>query len=154
MKLLLALLSIVQVAAQPCSNDASNFRCVRYVSNHDGDTITFDIAGVHPLLGNNIKVRLAGIDTPEVRTKDKCEKAAGKNAKQIVATLLRKAKRIDLEDVRRGKYFRIVANVKVDGQSVTELLLSRGMGYPYDGGKKRKINWCGGKSMLRAIKKK
>ena len=126
---------------------------MQYVGNNDGDTIKFNIARVHPLLGNNINVRLAGIDTPEVRTKDKCEKAAGKIAKQTVATLLRKAKRIDLEDVRRGKYFRIVANVKVDGQSLTELLLSRGMGYPYDGGKKRKINWCGGKAMLRAIKK-
>ena len=56
-------------------------------------------------LAKNIKVRLAGIDTPEVRTKDKCEKVAGKVAKQIVATLLRKAKRIDLEDVRRGQIF-------------------------------------------------
>lgn len=141
---LLSLLAIAQIAAHPCNNDASNFRCVRYVDNHDGDTITFNIAGVHPLLGKNINVRLAGIDTPEVRTKDKCEKAAGKVAKQIVATLLRKAKRIDLENVRRGKYFRIIADVKVDGQSLTKLLLNRGVGYPYDGGKKRKINWCGG----------
>ena len=135
---------ILEIAAQPCNNDASNLRCVQYVDNSDGDTITFNIAGVHPLLGKNINVRLAGIDTPEVRTKDKCEKVVGKIAKQIVATLLRKAKRIDLGNAQRGKYFRIVADVKVDGQSLTKMLLNRGVGYPYDGDKKRKINWCRG----------
>ena len=150
---LLILLAMTQIAAQPCNNDAANFRCVQYVGNHDGDTITFNIAGVHPLLGNNINVRLAGIDTPEVRTRDKCEKAAGKIAKQMVAKLLRRAKRIDLENVQRGKYFRIVADVKVDGQSLTKLLLNRGVGYPYDGGKKKKINWCSNKTMPRANKK-
>lgn len=139
---LLILLATTQIAAQPCGNDANAFRCVQYVGNHDGDTIKFNITGVHPLLGNNINVRLAGIDTPEVRTRDKCEKAAGKVAKHLVAALLGKAKRIDLEDVQRGKYFTIVANIRADGQSLTNLLLARGLGYPYSGGKKRKVNWC------------
>ena len=146
MKLLWSLLALTlvecEVVAKACHNDASSFRCVQYVRNHDGDTITFNISGVHPLLGDNINVRLAGIDTAEVRTKDKCEREAGIAAKRIVASLLRKARRIDLENVRRGKYFRIVAEVKVDGQSLTALLLSRGVGYPYDGGKKSNVNWC------------
>ena len=136
-----------------CVHTSTAFRCVQYVDNYDGDTITFNIPNVHPLLGQRVSIRLVGIDTPEMRTNNVCEKMAGIAAKRKVANLLRQAKRIDLENVQRGKYFRIVADVKIDGQSLTESLLNRGVGYPYDGGKKKKINWCGDKTMLRANKK-
>ena len=132
-------------AQRHCTHDTNNFRCVQYVSNYDGDTITVNIAGVHPLVGNKVNVRVAGIDTPEIRTRKQCEKQIGKAAKQLVANLLSKARRIDLQDVERGKYFRIVANVIVDGRNLKDELLRRGLAYPYDGGKKPKVNWCGGR---------
>ena len=61
-----------------CYHDDHNFRCVRYIKNYDADTITFEIPLVHPLLGKNISIRVNGVDTPEIRTKNKCEKEKGK----------------------------------------------------------------------------
>lgn len=61
----------------------AQFSCVKYLKNYDGDTTTFEIPNVHPLIGQNISVRVRGIDTPEIRTKDKCEKDKGRIAKNL-----------------------------------------------------------------------
>jgi micrococcal nuclease len=59
----------------------------------DGDTIDVDID-----LGFNIsytqRVRLAGIDTPESRTKDKEEKVLGLEVKELLKKTLKDAKNI------------------------------------------------------------
>ena len=89
---------------------------VKYVRNYDGDTITFNIKGVHPLLGQNVSVRLRGVDTPEIRGRCQEERELAKKAKGFVAKVLMRAKRINLRRVARGKYFRIVADVEVDGR--------------------------------------
>ena len=125
-----------------CNHDAKNFRCVKFVSNYDGDTITVDIPKTHPFFGKNAKIRVLGVDTPELRTKDNCEKEAGYKAKRFVEKAVSKATRIDLENVSRGKYFRIVADVMLDGKSLTKMLLKRNLGVPYYGGRKEMVNWC------------
>ena len=131
---------IASIFNSSCKHDTENFRCVKYLKNYDGDTITFDIKEIHPLLGNRINVRVSGVDTPEIKTKNKCEKKKAKQAKRIVASVLGKAKKIDLENVKRGKYFRIVADVNFDGQSLKKYLLKQKLAYQYKDGKK--INWC------------
>lgn len=125
-----------------CRHDKNTFRCVSYIKNYDGDTITFKIPNVHPLFGNNIAIRVSGVDTPELRTKNKCEKKLGYQAKEVVENALRNAKHIELRNVKRGKYFRIVADVIADGKNVSDLLLQRKFAYRYDGGTKQKIDWC------------
>ena len=104
-----------------CIHSAENFKCVKYLDNYDGDTITFDIKEVHPLLGKKISIRVSGVDTPEIKTKNKCEKKKAKQAKRAVASVLSKAKKIDLENVERGKYFRILANVTFDGKIIEQI---------------------------------
>ena len=140
--LLLMLFPVYSFSKDSCLHDDGNFRCVKYVKNYDADTITFNIPNIHPLIGNKINVRVLGVDTPEIRTKDKCEKKKARYAKKKITKILKKAKRIDLENIKRGKYFRIVADVKVDKKSLTEYLLENGFAYAYDGGTKRKIDWC------------
>lgn len=125
-----------------CDHDRTTFRCVTYVKNYDADTITFNIGNIHPLLGDSISIRVAGVDTPEIRTKDPCEKRVANQAKEFVANLLQNAKRIDLTNIKRGKYFRIVADVELDGVQLSPLLLQHRYAYPYDGGTKLKIDWC------------
>ena len=100
-----------------------NFRNVKYIRNYDGDTITVDIPWVHEFLGKAIPIRVRGIDAEEIKTKS--EKS--KQAKQFVQEWLEVAKQIDLINVERGKYFRIVADVIVDGMSLAEELVRLGL---------------------------
>lgn len=125
-----------------CEHTPDTFKCVEYLSNYDGDTITFNIPHTHPLFGTKISVRVRGLDTPELRGRPTCEKDLAKVAKERVQTLLSKAKRIDLTEIGRDKYFRVLANVVVDGQSLSTILLEQNLAYQYDGGTKRKVNWC------------
>ena len=122
---------------------ATDFPNVAYHRCYDGDTCTFTIPGVHPLFGEKISVRIAGIDTPEIRGKCQKEKALAMQARNLVTRMLGQARRIDLLDAQRGKYFRIVARVAADGRDIGASLINRGLAVEYDGGKKVK-DWCAG----------
>ena len=112
-----------------------------YLQNYDGDTIRFDLPGYPPIAGDDIRVRVNGIDTPEI--KGKCEKESydAKQAKEMVTDILKDAERINLKNMQRGKYFRIAADVFVDGESLADMLIEAGMAIRYDGGKKTH-KWC------------
>ena len=116
--------------------------CVKYVRNYDGDTLTVNIPAVHPLFGENISVRVLGIDAPELRSDDPCERQAADKAKQELKSLLVNAESITLRSIGRDKYFRVLATVDVDGEDVSEVLIRRGVAVPYDGGKHPSVNWC------------
>ncbi len=93
-----------------------------------------------PIILQNIAIRVNGIDTPEIRGKCKKEKELAINARDFVRNLLLKAKVIKLTNIARGKYFRIVANVLIDGDSLEKQVLNKKLAYVYDGGKK--LGWC------------
>lgn len=146
MKLLvqLSLFFVIPIFASEstCEHDTKTFRCVKFVKNYDADTVTVEIPNVHPLLGKKISIRVAHIDTPEIKTKDACEKQAGRTAQRLIENLLKNSKRIDLVNVERDKYFRILADVEVDGKSLKDVLLKNQLAYAYEGGAKKKMNWC------------
>ncbi|WP_295899607.1 thermonuclease family protein [uncultured Bdellovibrio sp.] len=125
-----------------CVHDDTTFRCVKVLKNYDGDTLTVNIPDVPALIGKNISVRVYGIDTPEVKTKNRCEKEAGRIARNLVATTLKNAKTVELHNVQRDKYFRILADVMVDGRSLKDILLKNNLAYSYDGGTKQHLDWC------------
>lgn len=127
---------------ESCEHDESSFRCVKYVRNYDADTVTFNIPNIHPLFGRKINIRVQGVDTPEIRTKNKCEKEKARYAKRLVTNLLKRAKRIDLENIQRGKYFRVVADIRIDGKYLSKYLLKNGLAYPYFGRTKKIVDWC------------
>lgn len=133
--------SVVQ-AKPNCQHDAKTFRCVEYVKNYDADTVTFNIKGVHPLLGDKISVRVNGLDAPEIKGKQPCEKDAARAAQRLVQSLLKNAKGINLENIGRDKYFRVLADVMIDGKSLTEILLKNRLANSYYGQTKQKVNWC------------
>ena len=80
-----------------------------YIRNYDGDTITFNLPGLHPIISEKINIRVNGVDTPEMRGKCEKEKFNAQNAQQMVADTLKDAKQVTLKNMRRGKYFRISA---------------------------------------------
>jgi micrococcal nuclease len=53
----------------------------QYVKCYDGDTCRFNIPGLHPIIGENVSIRLNGIDTPEIRGKCQNEKQLAKTGK-------------------------------------------------------------------------
>ena len=112
-----------------------------YVFNYDGDTITFNLPDLHPIIGKKISVRINGIDTPEIKGNCEKEKYKAQQAKEMVAEILKDAEQITLKNMERGKYFRIAADVLVDGEDLGDMLIEAGVAVKYDGGKKSH-KWC------------
>ena len=118
------------------------FSDVQLVRVYDGDTIFVNIPGLHPLIGQDIGIRVRGIDTPEIRGKCQEEKEMALTAKSLAEDTLLGARRIDIIDAERGKYFRILAAVTADGVSLGALLIDAGLAVHYNG-KGPRHNWCG-----------
>jgi endonuclease YncB( thermonuclease family) len=100
---------------------------------YDGDTFKIDLPSQHPLFGDDISVRVLSIDTPELRGTSDEVKALAYKAKNRTQELLSDAKTIELKNPQRGKYFRVVAEVWIDGESLGEKLKSDGLAMEYDG---------------------
>ena len=56
------------------------------------------------------------------------------------AALLKRARQVELRSIERGKYFRLVSTVVVDGQDLAEALIEARYGRTYNGGKR--LGWC------------
>lgn len=128
--------------ANLCQDSATAFNCVNVVDVYDGDTIFIDIPGNHPLFGKRMGVRILGIDTPEIRSKNACEKKKGLEAKSVLSGILTNARRVDVINIRKDKYFRILGDVLADGYRVSDELIRHQLAYPYHGEKKVQRNWC------------
>lgn len=114
----------------------------KLLSVYDGDTFKINIDSYPAIVGKKISIRVRGIDTPEIRTRCKSEKVLGYKAKEIAKNLLVNSEVIELRNVKRGKYFRIVADVYLDDNvSLADELIESGLAVPYDGGTKVK-DWC------------
>lgn len=80
---------------------------------------------------------MRGIDTPESRSKNLKEKAAGLKAKQFTKVFLESGQ-VDLLNCTRDKYFRLLCDVSVDGNDFATAILKAKLARPYNGGKKQK----------------
>ena len=103
------------------------------VEVYDGDTFKIDLPSQHPLFGDDISVRVAGIDTPELKGSSDEVKALAYKAKNRTQELLSDAKTIELKNPQRDKYFRVLAEVWVDGESLGGKLKDEGLAKEYDG---------------------
>ena len=112
----------------------------KVISVYDGDTFRVDIDSLSPIVGKNIPVRLEGVDTPEINGKCQYENDLAILARDFVRDKLFNAKEIKLNEIQRGKYFRVVAKVFIDGVSLEKELLENDLAYRYKGGKKS--SWC------------
>jgi len=109
-------------------------------SIYDGDTFRANIEGFPTIVGEHMSIRISGIDTPELRGKCPQEKTQAKLAKQFTVKHLRSGKEITLKNIKRGKYFRLIADVYVDGINLAEQLIKHNHAIEYHG--KTKKNWC------------
>ena len=105
----------------------------------DGDTVDIVID-----LGFNLskkeRVRLAGIDSPESRTRDTEEKVFGLEAKAYLKTRLEGSKKLIVKTEKDGKYGRMLGwfySHRSEG-SINNEMIEKGYAWEYDGGKKDK----------------
>jgi len=117
----------------------------------DGDTLE---VRVHIWLGQNIstRVRLVGIDAPEIKGKCDRERDLARRARAYLLARLDPAATgaaigagagvVRLREVRYGKYAgRVLARVEtLDGMDLGQELVAAGLARPYDG--RRRSSWC------------
>ena len=106
----------------------------------DGDTLD---ARVTIWLGQTLRVRirLAGVDAPEMTRTCAHERRLAERARKLVAAAAARGG-VQLFDIRRGKYAgRVVARaVGADGDDIGQLLLRHGLAKPY--GKRARCRSC------------
>lgn len=107
----------------------------------DGDTFAGRV-NLDDDIQITVRVRLMGIDTPELSGNCDKEIDMAVRARDRLAELLPIGSVVELRDVKDDKYLgRIDARVyNADGRDVVRVLLDGGFGRPYDGG--RRTSWC------------
>ena len=103
---------------------------------YDGDTcyVTYK--------GKNDKVRLLGLDAPEI-SNPKCEQeyALGIDARNFVNNLISEGVSIKFKtEYNRDFFGRILSYIIVDGENVSKKMVSNGLGVIYD--RSNKKDWC------------
>ena len=130
----------------PSRKSCYNFRVTKINRVVDGDTIdvTIDLGFD---LHKKERVRIAGVDTPEKRTRDKEEKALGLDATAWMKEKLEGAIKGDNELTIRtelkggvGKYGRLLGWLYIGDSnlSLNKQMIEQGYAWEYDGGKKQK----------------
>ena len=97
----------------------------------DGDTVDLDLD-----LGFSItlrqRVRLYGIDAPELRSKDPIEKAKGQESQAFVTQWFERPGAVLVRTAKEEKYGRMLADCYREGSpSLCTELLERGLARPY-----------------------
>ena len=130
----------------PSRKSCYNFRVVSIDKVVDGDTIDVTIDLGFDLYKKE-RVRIAGIDTPEKRTRDLEEKALGIDATNWMKGTLEDTINGDNELIIRtelkggvGKYGRLLGWLYVGDEelSLNEQMIDEGYAWAYDGGSKNK----------------
>jgi micrococcal nuclease len=135
--LFLLFLSQFSFAKQPVYGDV---RVDKVTTIYDGDTFYVTVKKWPEIIGKNVAVRVKDVDTPELKGACYAEILKAREAKKFTVTLIRSAKKVELRNMSRDKYFRIAADVYLDNQNLADALIKQGLGVPYSGGKR--ISWC------------
>ena len=140
-RLAVTLLASLLFAFPASADDYGSAAIERVTSIYDGDTFRADIRGWPAVIGERIPIRILGIDTPEIRGASDCEERLARAAKQFTVAKLRGAGEIRLEHIERGSFFRLLAEVWIDGESLGQALIEAGHARPYVEGRTGK-GWC------------
>ena len=136
------LLFIMQQQGKPLTKtgaveNGDLLRDVSVASVYDGDTFKINLNCSFAVYCEKVPVRVRGVDCPEIKAKTAREKSLAQEAKAFTKKFLSQ-KPITLTDCGRDKYFRLLCGVtNAGGKDLAEELIRRGLGYAYDGGKKK-----------------
>lgn len=107
------------------------YKC-KVLSIYDADTMTVEV-DLGFFIKHRIKIRLSGIDTPEIRTRNLEEKALAIEARDYVRDLLLD-KEVIINTEKTGKYGRYLAIIRYNDININHKLIELGYARVYDGG--------------------
>lgn len=146
MKVLLMMLVIAAIpalspaASQITESAIYNFEITRII---DGDTVAFRADFLPAPLKPELSLRVWGVDTPEKSWRAQCdqEKQLGEAASRFTTEQIENATTVEISILKWDKYGgRVLGDVIIDGNSLTEMLLEQGYARVYRGDKKQ--SWC------------
>ena len=106
----------------------------------DGDTVDVDIDLGFGTWRCAERIRLYGVDTPECRTRDKQEKAAGLLAKEFVEDALHVGGTYKLQTREKGKFGRFLGVIFITKKtSINAALISENLAVAYHGQSKEAV---------------
>lgn len=126
------------------AREADTSSMVRVLSVYDGDTFTIDGSRWSPFPNLTWKIRIMGIDTPEMKGDCMAERLAARRAKtELTRMIVTNGNVVILSNVKHDKYGgRFDADVTLrDGKSIKNILLQMGLAMSYTG-EGPKPNWC------------
>ena len=103
----------------------------------DGDTIDVLIDLGFDLTKKE-RIRLAGIDTPESRTRNLEEKKMGLEAKEYLQNKLYNCNDLRVKTEKDGKYGRMLGWLHGNDENINNIMVTEGYAWEYDGGTKEK----------------
>jgi len=107
----------------------------KVLSVYDGDTITVAFPFGDKMFRWNC--RLIGVDTPELRTRNKQEKEFGYQVRDNLRNrILKQIVKLECGDF--DKYGRLLVKVYKDDECMNDWLIDNGYAFVYDGGTKKK----------------
>ena len=108
------------------------------ISVYDGDTITIAIKPFETEEIYKYNIRLSGIDTPEIRTKNLDEKKKGLEIRDLLREKILN-KFIIIKCGKFDKYGRLLGDIYTEDKSIhiNQLLIDNGYAYEYNGGTKK-----------------
>jgi len=112
----------------------------RVVAVADGDTV---LVRARIWLGQDVetRIRLDGVDTPELKGKCEVERRLAVKAREFVAARI-EGRTVDLFQIQYGKYAgRVVARIRDAEGDLSDAIIAAGLGRAYSGG--RRESWCG-----------
>lgn len=113
-----------------------NWKVTRVI---DGDTVEVQVDFLPKELGDKLKIRIWGVDTPEKgwRAHNIYEEQLGEKASVFTKKLINEANDIKINVIMWDKFGgRILGDVIIDGKSLRQLLLDNGYAKEYYGTKK------------------
>jgi micrococcal nuclease len=99
-------------------------------TNYDGDSLRTP---------SGERIRVKGIDTPEIKGACAYERRLAAAAREFAAGQLRRAERVTLVRHGHDRYGRTLAYVLVDGKDLGDEMVSRGLARKWEG---RRRSWC------------
>lgn len=117
-----------------------NYQITRVV---DGDTVEIKVDWLPKELGNKLKIRIYGVDTPEKGSRAKCalEAKLGEEATKFTVDAIYNASNLGVTIKEWDKFGgRVLGDVLIDGKSLRALLIEQGYAREYFGSVKK--SWC------------